>query len=57
MILNTEKLTNNYFIVYAKGKTGNNNSIYIFPTGSISENGGGGMEAGEYEFDFDYLKA
>ena len=49
--------SNNYFIVYAKGKTGNNNSIYIFPTGSISENGGGGMEAGEYEFDFDYLKA
>jgi hypothetical protein len=49
--------SNNYFIVYAKGKTGNNNSIYIFPEGSISENGGGGMEAGEYEFDFDYLKA
>ena len=48
--------SNNNFIVTANGNTGASNSIYIFPNGSISENGDGGMNAGEYEFDFDYLR-
>lgn len=45
-------------VVSANGKTGSQNSIYVFASnGSISQDGGGGMPAGEYEFDFDYIKA
>lgn len=44
------------FVIAANGKNGTPNSIYIFTTGVISQAGGGGMPAGEYEFDFDYQK-
>lgn len=38
----------------ANGKTGANNSVYIYADGAMSQAGGGGMPAGIYEFDFDY---
>lgn len=42
------------FVQPANGKTGASNSIYINNEGFISQGGGGGMDSGTYEFDFDY---
>lgn len=44
----------NVGVIVANGKTGSNNSIYLFATGKLSQGGGGGMIAGDYTFDFDY---
>ena len=42
------------FAQVANGKSSSKNSIYINTDGSIQQGGGGGMDAGTYEFDFDY---